>query len=377
MYDLLVLEPQAQLGIVTADGYSLTIDALDGIATLALEGAAAEAVNLVNEDGTAMRASFDMSPEDELVGRCLAALSSIVSVSAFLRARVAHLDAKRSQAGTNDFAAFSSVILPMVGGSVAATREPEDDWTALLADRDRADPSFCSLTALPSSLDNSFPAISQPFSPVEAQAVLLALHLVAEEAKILCNRAQDLVTLLPLLASIAGKLNLNEWIDYYRRSGVTALIESTATSTTTFPPPDLLDALTARLAGRPSASYPDIRAIDGVAHSRFYGDIDPCPISRQLLKLFALYRSPPTDTKPAIAIVQCMHSYGWTAKDVEALSLGVKLPILEAMRQCQVSPPSAWSRTMYELIGREDLARQAAVTECRPPKRKVCSLFSF
>ena len=54
-----------------------------------------------------------------------------------------------------------------------------------------------------------------------------------------------------------------------------------------------------------------------------------------------------------------MTQIGFTLKDLEALSLGVALPLCEAIYQCREKPPSYWPEEAYVLMKRQDLSAQA------------------
>lgn len=54
--------------------------------------------------------------------------------------------------------------------------------------------------------------------------------------------------------------------------------------------------------------------------------------------------------------------YEWTRDDLDQLAPHVYLPLREALRSCQIDPPSDWPPSAYTLIRRTDMARQRGQT---------------
>jgi hypothetical protein len=68
-----------------------------------------------------------------------------------------------------------------------------------------------------------------------------------------------------------------------------------------------------------------------------------------------------------------MVKLSFTLEDLDDLPFGIALPIREALRICQMNPPSAWPLAAYELLGRKDLAKMAVLEETDPVPVKVRS----
>ena len=66
-----------------------------------------------------------------------------------------------------------------------------------------------------------------------------------------------------------------------------------------------------------------------------------------------------------------MVKLSFTLDDVDDLPFGIAIPIREALRICQMNPPSAWPLAAYELLGRKDLAKMAVLDDDGPLPEKV------
>lgn len=53
-----------------------------------------------------------------------------------------------------------------------------------------------------------------------------------------------------------------------------------------------------------------------------------------------------------------MAHLGYTLATLASLPVGVALPLMEAISQCQDAPHSGWPKGAYDLLGRQDLSNQ-------------------
>jgi hypothetical protein len=95
-------------------------------------------------------------------------------------------------------------------------------------------------TGLRSSIPTPAPLLPQ--SPVSEfvediegkfvlSAILMTLHLVAENSKLLVETQKDFEALLPILMLLSSNLGLTNWLDYYKRaSGVNSIVLGTSKS---------------------------------------------------------------------------------------------------------------------------------------------------
>jgi anaphase-promoting complex subunit 1 len=67
-----------------------------------------------------------------------------------------------------------------------------------------------------------------------------------------------------------------------------------------------------------------------------------------------------------------MIQMGFTNEELDDVPFGIAIPIREALRVCQMNPPSSWPVSAYTLLGRKDLAKMAVMDEVVPLPVKVC-----
>lgn len=111
----------------------------------------------------------------------------------------------------------------------------------------------------------------------------------------------------------------------------------------------------------------------GVDANNVFGSHPQYPIIQQLLRLYDCWHTTvPADVRPiAERVILLATSMGWTAKELDEISLGPALPLREAARQCQLRLPEMWSRSAYALLNRPDqMAINKGSTAGR--KREVC-----
>lgn len=134
-------------------------------------------------------------------------------------------------------------------------------------------------------------------------------------------------------------------------------------------PPNLRNTLASLLSVSSAHSYPSTTSIAQQLASRpvhYFGPIDVCRFTRQLLHIYALWRPDISSLQPhtrAQKIVEKVHELGWTAETIERLAPGYGLPIKEALRHCLASPPTNWASSIYTLVGRSDLAVQVGSSQ--------------
>ncbi|XP_033629947.1 anaphase-promoting complex subunit 1-like [Asterias rubens] len=227
-------------------------------------------------------------------------------------------------------------------------------------------------------------------------AVVFALHLVYEELKLTrfyLDSAQELVA---VLYQVASDLKWVSYMDYYYRchSDLNTnarqpsqmhqehLAQMQYPSYCTSDPPSMYQWLHGSLKGIPQDPYPYVDDICTNSHKimmlySLYLSQDVC-MMKNLKKTFRRLSSAgqpvkQSDTNTQLSdfinahqelsgaqrTVLFMTQIGFTLKDLEALSLGVALPLCEAIYQCREKPPSYWPEEAYVLMKRQDLSAQA------------------
>lgn len=118
-----------------------------------------------------------------------------------------------------------------------------------------------------------------------------------------------------------------------------------------------------------------IAPLFGLSPSNFYGPVDPCRTTRNLITIYSALAQP--SPKAHLAVL-CMDHLKWTMEDVSRIAVGVSMPLREALRACQLEAPEGWGERAYELIRRPDLARQIGGSKVRSTEVvKVVSQVNF
>ncbi|XP_038074683.1 anaphase-promoting complex subunit 1-like isoform X2 [Patiria miniata] len=237
-------------------------------------------------------------------------------------------------------------------------------------------------------------------------AVVFALHLIYEELKLTrfhADSAQDLAT---ILYQVASDLKWTAYVDYYYRGHpdlhqvvrqqvsqmspeLYAQMQQPACFTST--PPSMARWLYGSLRGLPQEPYPCIDDICTTSYKimmlyslylsqdiskmwnpktsfrRLSAAGQPAKLSDARVQLDDFIRSH-VDLNSAERTVLFMTTIGFTLRDLEALQLGVALPLCEAIYRCRENPPSSWPEAAYVLMKRQDLSAQARLP--RDKKRR-------
>ncbi|XP_022110916.1 anaphase-promoting complex subunit 1-like isoform X2 [Acanthaster planci] len=222
--------------------------------------------------------------------------------------------------------------------------------------------------------------------------VVFALHLIYEELKLTrfhADSAQDLAT---ILYQITSDLNWTAYVDYYYRNHpdlhhivsqqvsqispeLCAQIQQPAYFTPN--PPSMYHWLRGLLMDIPQEPYPYIDGICTVSHKimmlySLYLSQDfsktsfrrlsvagqPCKLSDTATRLHDFSQAH-QDLSSTEQTVLFMTDIGFTLKDLEALPLGIALPLSEAIYHCREKPPCNWPEAAYTLVKRQDLSAQA------------------
>ena len=130
---------------------------------------------------------------------------------------------------------------------------------------------------------------------------------------------------------------------------------------------DLLSSLFARIAfpERPAESWefkppgPVSYAFDKVDLFKFQRELESC-----FAPLSDLETTNDTRTR-AIEAITRMVELKFDTEFLKQLPLAMSMPLREAARTCQVSPPPDWPLAAYRLVGRDELA-ESAIDESEP-----------
>jgi len=422
--DLLYLRPDQSLALVTADGKEAAVPyptLPPGRSITSLDGNGTSTVLLALDDGSRRLTTFEPPEPGALATTCLEALAAALPLDDFVQLQSAVFEREcqgeaaswsRSRTARRELA-LQLVLDELFGAQPrAAPTSPFDEMVQRTSSRvepGMQDP-LAKLRASPQTLGPPAAPEAAP-SPLREhdQAILLALHLVAQDAR-LASRSEDVVRALGRwVARLAAAKGLVGWVDYWRRflgsslddvvcgtsrsllavepvvpDGADVLARSSAgpeahPGQLPASPPDILSHLAMFLAGKSPSSAPfDLGAFAvqlGLTPSGYYGSTSaPFALTSQLVALYSFLSEPPSSTASsapssssssqsvaarAQRVVLAMHSFGWTQRTLAArVGFAVGLPLREAMRACQLDAPEGWPSGAYELISRPDLARQ-------------------
>ena len=178
--------------------------------------------------GQAYRGTFDMLPRDRLVNQALQALSLVVPTK---DAFTIHLEFLRTWSLRNfstssnlEFHALTYALIKMLdlGLSYPANRyaSHSTDWEQFFSlsvnVRNFQDDPALQHLSLPAHLrSRQFALVAVNPNPLLAP-VLYALHMLAEDLRLVVHRHDSLVLLVPLVCQIAHIIR-PEWADYWKR----------------------------------------------------------------------------------------------------------------------------------------------------------------
>ncbi|PWY98842.1 hypothetical protein BCV70DRAFT_192804 [Testicularia cyperi] len=289
---------------------------------------------------------------------------------------------------------------------------PTTDWdilTAVLSGRQRTHTSSSSAwqlrlaTSLTHNLcgNNELLAALKPLSVVKdkptsttiepavildgfaVHRILLSLHILAQEAVLDADRRNILLPrLVKLISSIAQARSMPAWLDASTDHMAGLLQYSQANSeidsgaSTLRPCADLYAVLNRILSGSPhscgdyipecSADHfgPALKALDLRRFDKTF------PTLSAILSIYAVLggssSAPAVPSRVfAVHVVRRILELGMTLDQVRSLPSGVGLPLLEALRSCQVHPPQGQTATFYRFVQRAELVLNQCGTESR------------
>ena len=146
-------------------------------------------------------------------------------------------------------------------------------------------------------------------------------------------------------------------------------------------PPDMSAILYGRISN-PDWQFPSyetgrLARIFSIDPSFAFGNAEPLVTLQRLTAAYmclADNTAPSTQKRAEKAVEKLIDMVG-TAKEgaafLNSLPLGIAAPLREAVRTCQLSPPSHWRTEHYNLVGRHDLAFSIAGTQPEIPQRGI------
>eukprot|EP01133_Synstelium_polycarpum_P002635 gene2635-3039_t len=313
-----------------------------------------------NQQETRIKIDITTSP---LVASCLAAITELLPPSTI--PLIIEAFTQQSSQSTDEWTAFQVVMASIMGNTRPRDQSPVSQFDALLQSAFHARYSKDTFLASIMPTTPTPPPIIQPNHQITANfqssiaphttSLLIALHCLYEEFKLLSFDTHHVRSLAPLLIQISLQTNEYGYFDHYCRdfgelASIGQLFDHVAN-------PKAMDAPSIQRysisclnsSTPPQINYP-------LAEQRPHSN--PFKWTRRILVLYqelALGLARPDSFSERIVL--CMTSLGVTLDDLNALSFGLALPLREAIKQCRESPPLNWPIAAYTLISRQDLVR--------------------
>lgn len=193
-----------------------------------IKSACVSSVTLLCAGGETYRGKFDMLPRDRLVNQALQALSLIIPAK---DAFTMHLEFLRTWSLRNfstssnlEFHALAYALIKTLdlglsypGGCDATV---STDWEEFFSRSNNVrnfqdDPALQHLTLPPRLRSRQFSLVAAKPNPLLGP-VLYALHMLAEDLRLVVYRHDSLVLLVPLVCQVAHIIR-PEWADYWKR----------------------------------------------------------------------------------------------------------------------------------------------------------------
>ncbi|KAF8840326.1 hypothetical protein BDN67DRAFT_1069395 [Paxillus ammoniavirescens] len=348
-------------------------------------------VSLLCAGGGEYRGKFDMLPRDRLVNQMLQSLSLVLPMKeafdlhrCFLEAWSQHYfwTSSNLEFHALTFALCTILELKLVFPFKNEEGTPSTAWRqfcALSADsrQFRDDPALQRLSLpVPPPTRQYFLFTLKP-NPLLAP-VLNVLHMLAEDLRLVVHHHDSLMLLVPMVCHIAHIIR-PEWGDYWKRICPDIMPGWPAPSTTRLEmlddripvwPPDMAAVFYGSINNPdwtiPTYETPRLASLFDICPSYAFGNVEPLTSLQRLTTAYLCLsdNSIPTAQKRAEKTVETLVRMWGTAKKghlfLDSLPLGIAAPLREAIRTCQLSPPSHWQSEHYELIGRRDLAFSVA-----------------
>ena len=334
------------------------------------------------EDGESLRLSVDFVVRNMLVRRCMEAMAWVLdpqqlfALKQNLIGRIADLESGFKRNAQAIWDTFQDVVLELAGqkseGKLLGDRQQ-----LLEAARTSNDPITRRLAAkiAPSTTANQSFTTIMPISSEAGEAVcniLFALHLVAQDCRLSSCRRNDFVRVSKLVLSLAAVTGQTDWWDYWMRiiPAISVIPQETKVDSELLnrfeTPPDVLQYLSRRLITT-LKPFPMISTYSTMSATE-YGSEDPCSLTALVIDVYNRLGYSPSDKRPrkesvtarAATCISFMVDQGLDSSWLSTLPCGIAMPILEMIRVCQANPDKSWSKEMYDLISRDDLAAQAS-----------------
>lgn len=219
----------------------------------------------------------------------------------------------------------------------------------------------------------ALPSSGRTISTGSLKSIISILHLLGQESRLnLLKRDSHLEAFAQLLVKLGNRFKASSVVDYWMRlvpESVCSLEDQSSAGTTEVMEDlscfDIYDLLYSRFSQTSTSSVQEILHQWVGNLSSASGLEFVAPRSTTLLFVFSQF-SPPTEsdsTPTAQKVTDALVKTKIGNSEIDLLPLAVSIPLKEALRTCQLSPPSRWNVDAYRLADRPELARQLELDE--------------
>ncbi|CBQ71170.1 related to negative regulator of mitosis [Sporisorium reilianum SRZ2] len=207
----------------------------------------------------------------------------------------------------------------------------------------------------------------------EAGHVLLALYLLAEETRLDASHPDDVVSKVAhLAAAMAQRYHSASWVEAIHRRlvpgqpdvspGMATAPIGRADAGIEGPPTDLYQVLLNMASGSSErVSSLQTWIATGSASANVTHASSTFPVLDAVLRVFSIFGEAKAGRQPVrTTVVESMISNGLDLETLRRLPFGIALPLYQAIRACQIEPPSGKSAEFYHMIQRAELALNAS-----------------
>lgn len=235
VHDVIIQEPTlTHLSIITSGGqtYTLMPHSATG-SSRSLNGA--KILNIVDSrlalqlsTGSHIRLDFDFNIQHSLTQQCLAALARVLSSRDFFLVKIATLSHYRKNHHARwTLRDFGCVLLSILGLSdsteSAQKHDTHNPWVSMLHDITAKRELYLENALIPeqhpprSWTERKHTVCDERISRDLAPYVIQALHIVAEDRRLVANRHKDVLALAGVILQLATACHYDAWIDYWMR----------------------------------------------------------------------------------------------------------------------------------------------------------------
>ena len=196
--------------------------------------------------------------------------------------------------------------------------------------------------------------------------VVISLHLLREEQKldttVVDSFGTGAVSLVPVLSQIVRWIGWTGWVSVYEVEEVSMFaVEFDAELLMGSPPqepfacPSIHDWIRACLTKHALMPFPTLPELVASRTLRPRGNLTNWSSLTPRTLLFVEFFSSMQSHWSSTQFVEGLSSAGMDLQLLETLPEAVVAPLQEAIAQCQIEPPTMWSKDLLAMIGREDV----------------------